>query len=502
MDQPNIDAVAVSLSALSQKLADHWSDCLWLDASEMMAVGNAIELLTNRAATVELAEGNNTVAKYIDVSDSAAEAPKLARILFGLCEGGGLGEDIDIYADDFQAGDGDLYVYRAGELLVAMAAENKMLGALVRLLESKLPIPKPEASAATQQAGEVGMTALQKLNVLTSEACRHAANTGIPNCIAFADIALRLEGIIRDLAAPISEYTDDQGPEFTVEDGDLNALLNAVVDWKTKPQNMDTGLHLIDLIDAVEKRLRPSASTESSEDTGEPTAAVMADNEKGESMESVLNACISYVIHGSADFSGMPEGLVNYFQKSVCAAKSFSAARTPASVGSIGEDAEFQRLVHTYRQLRTDEALANLVTHIDARASQMEAAPRNAGVTEAQALADQDEVPYMIVFDDADRQPEILIGAARARYRYQQISGGWNAHLYAKINSNSLDCKYPNYAAPAASDTRDALTDEKLPEVFRELVAKLHRICNHADEYGNSNVTTNIIRAALGEVGK
>ena len=33
--------------------------------------------------------------------------------------------------------------------------------------------------------------------------------------------------------------------------------------------------------------------------------------------EAVLNACISYVIHGDADFEGMHEGLVSYFKKNV-----------------------------------------------------------------------------------------------------------------------------------------------------------------------------------------
>ncbi len=46
------------------------------------------------------------------------------------------------------------------------------------------------------------------------------------------------------------------GPDFTVEDDDLNALLNAAADWgRGTPQNMDTGLHLHDLIETVSKRL-------------------------------------------------------------------------------------------------------------------------------------------------------------------------------------------------------------------------------------------------------
>jgi hypothetical protein len=51
----------------------------------------------------------------------------------------------------------------------------------------------------------------------------------------------------------------DDGPEFTVDDPDLDALLNAVADWKTSPQNMDTGLHMMSLLERVEERLKATA---------------------------------------------------------------------------------------------------------------------------------------------------------------------------------------------------------------------------------------------------
>jgi hypothetical protein len=74
-----------------------------------------------------------------------------------------------------------------------------------------------------------------------------------------------------------------------------------------------------------------------------------------------------------------------------------------------------------------------------------------ASPTKAQALADTDQVPYLIVFDDQDRENEPVIGGTRAHYRFKQISGSWNAHLFVKIASNSRDEKYPSasLAAPA-----------------------------------------------------
>lgn len=70
-----------------------------------------------------------------------------------------------------------------------------------------------------------------------------------------------------------------------------------------------------------------------------------------------------------------------------------------------------------------------------------------------EALNDSDQVPYLIHFDDPYRQPELVIGGTRARYRFEQISSSWNAHLYVKIKSNSRDDKYPsaNLAAPSAA---------------------------------------------------
>ena len=54
----------------------------------------------------------------------------------------------------------------------------------------------------------------------------------------------------------------DDVPEFTVQDADFNELLNLVADWKVKPQNMDTGLYLVDLVEKLEGRLITSLKSE------------------------------------------------------------------------------------------------------------------------------------------------------------------------------------------------------------------------------------------------
>ncbi len=59
------------------------------------------------------------------------------------------------------------------------------------------------------------------------------------------------------LATPPASAQDD-GPEFTISDPDLDALLNAAADYAKGGQNMDTGLHLMSLLERVEARLAPA----------------------------------------------------------------------------------------------------------------------------------------------------------------------------------------------------------------------------------------------------
>lgn len=46
---------------------------------------------------------------------------------------------------------------------------------------------------------------------------------------------------------------------------------------------------------------------------------------------------------------------------------------------------------------------------------------------------------YLIFFDDQDRKPIILTDKDAALKTYEKISMNWNAHLFAKVDSNSRD---------------------------------------------------------------
>lgn len=81
---------------------------------EFRTVRNALIALARRAAPVSAPIAGDALR---------AEAAKLAPILRGMCEGGDVhGDGVDIYADDYMAGDGDTYVVRAAALLEQVAA--------------------------------------------------------------------------------------------------------------------------------------------------------------------------------------------------------------------------------------------------------------------------------------------------------------------------------------------------------------------------------------------
>lgn len=104
----------------------------------------------------------------------------------------------------------------------------------------------------------------------------------------------------------------------------------------------------------------------------------------------------------------------------------------------------------TAQQGRIDAAIAMLAGAAPVEGAQPPGADLHE-VTLEEALADTDRVPYLIVFDDQDQKDEQVIGRARARFRFKQISGSWNAHLFVKIASNSRDEPYPSAAASTAA---------------------------------------------------
>lgn len=65
----------------------------------------------------------------------------------------------------------------------------------------------------------------------------------------------------------------------------------------------------------------------------------------------------------------------------------------------------------------------------------------------ASGLAIPEDCPHMIVFDDSDRKPVMLAGAAAkeaAQKTFDKIGQTYNAHLFVRIASSSKDDEYPN----------------------------------------------------------
>ena len=65
------------------------------------------------------------------------------------------------------------------------------------------------------------------------------------------------------------------------------------------------------------------------------------------------------------------------------------------------------------------------------------------------------EPAYIIWFDDASVAPEVFAGHGAtdaAHKRYEQISARWNAHLFAKVNSNSRDANERSAESAASAE--------------------------------------------------
>lgn len=65
---------------------------------------------------------------------------------------------------------------------------------------------------------------------------------------------------------------------------------------------------------------------------------------------------------------------------------------------------------------------------------------------------------FAIVYDDADRRHEIIVGEGAARARFKRISTSWNAHLFGKIESNSRDDRHAHNNVSLAT-ARAAVAD-------------------------------------------
>jgi hypothetical protein len=122
-----------------------------VDASVLIQAANCIESL--RAMFWNYAVSPSDATGKADAAN-AGEAHKLAQILWGMCEGGGADRDADIYAEGYQADDGDVYVRRAGELLIEQAAEISELVRYIDLLADKLADQSPATSAADAKDAE------------------------------------------------------------------------------------------------------------------------------------------------------------------------------------------------------------------------------------------------------------------------------------------------------------------------------------------------------------
>lgn len=118
----------------------------------------------------------------------SAEAEKLAPILRGTLEGGAIDSHTDIYAADYAAPDGDVYVHRAADLLVEMAAEQRRLLTRIDDLEEK--VTEAERGPRPEWAEKV-LAVIRK----------HSGNDGFDDDREGVDLPAELDDVLAEMEA-------------------------------------------------------------------------------------------------------------------------------------------------------------------------------------------------------------------------------------------------------------------------------------------------------------
>ena len=86
----------------------------------------------------------------------------------------------------------------------------------------------------------------------------------------------------------------------------------------------------------------------------------------------------------------------------------------------------------------------------------------------------EDNTPFIISYEDADRDPEFVFGRQAALARFEQVSLNWNAHLFAKVCSNHDTDGFGNNAVL----DRDCVA----------LVRQARQVMQYLEEHGTSIV--------------
>lgn len=299
-----------------------------------------------------------------------------------------------------------------------VVATNKVLAD--NYLRETCAAPKPEASAATQQAGEVMGYAM----------FRDGAQQGVERFKEQADLWVDATAVpLGPIAAPISEDTG-KGEAHKYAAGSLaRKAHDAITDGKNI---CASALAALD-------RPAQSGNIGGLPPLPEPHW-VKSKSFSDDQMRVYGQACIA------AD----------------------RAARTPASVGSIWDEEEFRKTLMQFAKRFAIEPVFSeeymkdrnaLIAYIDTRASQMlphdgrhvEAAPRNAGVD---SLSPGSE--FMVHMDSVLRFAE--------------------SHEGGRISTKAVRNWILNYqslldpARSVAPDTRDALTDDEIHDLMSQTV--------------------------------
>lgn len=205
----------------------------------------------------------------------------------------------------------------AANLVEIGGREVRALQDLVRLLGTEAgKLCGPQGDAQSEQLRRWALFALEmiedqrRMADLAKSFLELGAFDDSARCAIKAD---GLKFVIGRL--PINPEPQDEGPEFTVSDPDLNLLLNLSADMAKGQANHDTGVAWQAALEAVEKRLRFPLDLACDSDDGEGTLSVGLQMTAGQRSEKPpVNARLLAALEGLIAIANDSQGVSGYHQ--------------------------------------------------------------------------------------------------------------------------------------------------------------------------------------------
>lgn len=112
-------------------------------------------------------------------------------------------------------------------------------------------------------------------------------------------------------------------------------------------------------------------------------------------------------------------------------------------------------LIKRFERKSKHDAISELVDFHLLNCTRIEKLEAELAELRARVVVIPDECPHLILFDDAEVKPIMFAGSGArkaALAKWEQVSIGWNAHLFVRLEKNCRDDIYPSLSGKAVSE--------------------------------------------------